>query len=510
MFSFTFSLCSNPPIPTIPHTLMPIIRASPNKYESHRKGEGKSNRASYPAHSNGGVAARANGTLESTKSKRNTLIRQSASHGNLTDEQTMDFLYNTGDRGQVKRTKSFWKFGKSDTEDIVEGMAMWKHRDLIQPEHELRMEEERIRETTLKRNKNKAKPKSREQQQQDQEKSKGRSASTGRVKEMQQNITVPIIDDHAKYQLTKAEIDQRIGKTKERYYQEDVVVGKSAERNNGKVVRDSETELGYAEDEEDMAMEDSLEEGANTLVKKGRAQNMRMKAYEGGNANLNNKQQQPNKYYDDMNMDMDERFYDDESLTQEVVVMKTLNRKEILKQYYSSGTSDTERHSSSSDPYDCIVVQDHHVMRNKNNIFNNNSTNNRKNNKNKEMTTFRGEFATTTTNKNNNSKSMMDQEHTATILPRTKLVKSSADQSMEKVGTGKKSRDATKPSDHHQAQKKKPQNVDPTSNDKRKNFEESKRNSLSSAKSYGPWYDLWGANPNNSPNNHNNTLISQK
>lgn len=231
--------------------------------------------------------------------------------------------------------------------------------------------------------------------------------------------------------------------------------------------------------------------------------------YEGGNPNLNNNQQQPNKYYDDMNMDMDERFYDDESLTQEVVVMKTLNRKEILKQYYSSGTSDTERHSSSSDPYDCIVVQDHQVMRNKNNIFNNNSTNNRKNNKNKEMTTFRGEFATTT-NKNNNSKSMMDQEHTATILPRTKLVKSSADQSMEKVGTGKKSRDANKPSDHHQSQKKKPQNVGPASNDKRKNFEESKRNSLSSAKSYGPWYDLWGANPNNSPNNHNNTLISQK
>lgn len=490
-YSFLFSVLLFYVHPSI-HPL-PIIRSSPNnKYESNRKGENK-NRASYPAQSNG-LAGKANGTLESSKSKRNTLIRQSASHGNLTDEQTMDFLYNTGDRGQVKRTKSFWKFGKSDTEDIVEGMAMWKHRDLIQPEHEMRMEEERIRETTLKRNKNKSKPKAKDPEM-EKEKVKPRSTSTGRVKEMQQNITVPIIDDHAKYQLTKAEIDQRIGKTKERYHQEDV--SKTLERNS-KVVRESETELGYAEDEDDMTMEDSLEEGGKqpTMVmhKNGRP-NLRMQAYE-GDRNLNNKL--ANKYYDDMMMSQDmedERFYDDESLTQEVVVMKTVKRKEILKQYYSSGTSDTERHSSSSDPYDCIVVQDQHLMRNKNNIFNNN-TNNRKNNKNKEMTTFRGEFAM---NKNN-----MDTEQQATKLPRTKLMKNDP---MDGLGTGKKSSREMTMAKVDQA-KKKPQNVDPKSNDKRKNFDESKRNSLSSAKSYGPWYDLWGASPNN-PNN-NNTLISQK
>lgn len=417
------------------------------------------------------------------------MIRQSSSHGNLTDEQTMDFLYNTTDRGQVKRTKSFWKFGKSDTEDIVEGMAMWKHRDLIQPEHEMRLEEERIMENTLKRNKNKSKPNKEQQQQSTKAKAKGQPNNGNRVKDMQQNITVPIIDDHAKYQLTKSEIDQRIGKTKERFYQEDNGAGKLAER-NGKVVRESETELGYAEDEDDTmtAIEDSLEQ-QQTLTKN--RQNSRMNSYE-VNHNLNNKLAQ--KYYDDMMMGQemeDERFYDDESMSQEVVVMKTVKRKEILKQYYSSGTSDTERHSSSSDPYDCIVVQDHHVTRNKNNNFNNN-TNNRKNNKNKEMTTFRGEFP-----KNN----MDNEPPTATILPRTKLVKNGVGGGGHpEVGTGKKSREMSAGGD------KKKQNVDPKIS---KNFEESKRNSLSSAKSYGPWYDLWGANANNNPNN-NKPLISQK
>lgn len=458
----------------IPNPSPAPTRSSPNKYESHKKGEGNNkNRNSY---SNGPVAAKTNGTLES-KSKRNSYIRQSSSHGNLADEQNMEFLYNT-DKGQVKRTKSFWKFGKSDTEDIVEGMAMWKHRDLIQPEEEMRMEEERIKETTLKRNKAKQQQK---QPMKKEEQQPLRSSSNSRVKEMQQNITVPIIDDHAKYQLTKSEIDQRIGKTKERFYAAEET-NKAVERVSPSkpVVRDSETELGYAEDEDDMTMEDSLE--GERMQPQNNRQNSRMKSYEVNHQQLNNKLS--SKYYDDMMMmsqEMDdERFYDDESMSQEVVVMKTVKRKEILKQYYqSSGTSDTER--SSSDPYDCIVVQDQHLPRSKNNNFNNN-TNNRKNNKNKEMTTFRSEFAM---NKNN-----MDSnggQGTGTILPRTKLMKNDP-----KDNTLKKGRDMNGTGN------KKPQNVDPKAPD-------NKRNSLSSAKSYGPWYDLWGAN-----GTQNNTLISHK
>lgn len=46
-----------------------------------------------------------------------------------------DLGYLTTDRKNgniVKRTKSFWKFGKG--EDILEGMSMWRHRDLVIPD----------------------------------------------------------------------------------------------------------------------------------------------------------------------------------------------------------------------------------------------------------------------------------------------------------------------------------------------------------------------------------------
>lgn len=424
----------------------------------------------------------------------------------------MDFLFKgNGDRGQVKRTKSFWKFGKSDAEDIVEGMAMWRHRDLIQPEHEMERFEEATETSTLKRNTNRKNSKSTKEERNKSQKSMERSgekqpqsASRSRVKEMQQNITVPMVDDHSKYQLTKAEIDQRVGKAKERFQAEDPAPLIA------KAVRDNETELDYVDEDDMLTIEDSLEEKP--------INGQRMRAYEldhtlTKNNNINSKNTYANngrhtKYYDEM--EMDERFYDDESMADEVMVMKTVKRKEILKQYYSS-TSDTERHSSSSDPYDCIVVQDHHVMRNNknNNVYQNNTNNNsmpnnRKNNKNKELTTFRSEFAMNQKNVDEGPPTM------GTILPRTKLMKNGIpDKKIEK--NGEMDSPQGKPT------KKKQQNVDPSKvNGKRKNFEESSRNSLSSAKSYGPWYDLWGGSggaPNaNGMNNHTGTknMISQK
>lgn len=60
-----------------------------------------------------------------------------ASHSNLLREnQTATLRASTLDhdepekRGIIKRTKSFWRFGKH-SEEILEGMAMWKHRDLV-------------------------------------------------------------------------------------------------------------------------------------------------------------------------------------------------------------------------------------------------------------------------------------------------------------------------------------------------------------------------------------------
>lgn len=40
-------------------------------------------------------------------------------------------------RGIIKRTKSFWKFGKSSDNEILEGMSLWQHRDLVDVQKEL-------------------------------------------------------------------------------------------------------------------------------------------------------------------------------------------------------------------------------------------------------------------------------------------------------------------------------------------------------------------------------------
>lgn len=62
-------------------------------------------------------------------------IRPSNSSGNLVDNRQLlsDDQNGTRDRkGLVKRTKSFWKFGKNSSDsEILEGMALWRHRDLV-------------------------------------------------------------------------------------------------------------------------------------------------------------------------------------------------------------------------------------------------------------------------------------------------------------------------------------------------------------------------------------------
>ena len=64
-------------------------------------------------------------------------MRPSNSSGNLTERQyisdDLDTLSTLSPerKGLVKRTKSFWRFGKSSDSEILEGMSLWKHKDLV-------------------------------------------------------------------------------------------------------------------------------------------------------------------------------------------------------------------------------------------------------------------------------------------------------------------------------------------------------------------------------------------
>lgn len=455
-------------------------------------------------------------------------MRQSTSFGNLTDEQSMEFIYRTQDRRNgnlIKRTKSFWKFGKSDDE-ILEGMAMWRHRDLVQTDNEKSAEKER--ETTLKRLRKKSLEKSTSISTNSSETLK--NVPNDSRHDSRHDLTL-ILDDGSKYPLTKSDIDQRISQQQQH---DEQIYGRTEVRptrppqkvvSRSKLLRKSYMEM----EQEDNKYNNNTE---NKRVSKPHPQpvartNKPAAAYNeppksdrrNGSPKVSSNQDiiefydtrhlEPVKLrkhaYDDADLDdsiiignnsgrhmaADNAFFDDESVNGEVV-MKTVNRQEILKQYYSSGT-DTERHSaSSSDPYDCIVVEDHLVQKE--------NEKNKQSNPKMEFSTFRGE----------DKAIEKEKSRAATLLPRTKLTKTSSKErgqqqehkrDEEYSSSNEKKRERTaadRNGKHRNGDHGRPEQDRKKSNGNNNNRSGSHDNQRpghldsDSNKSYGQWYDLWG------------------
>lgn len=273
-------------------------------------------------------------------------MKQSNSYGNLTESSRTLEPYNLDNSTTIKRNKSFWRFSKS--EDILEGMALWKHRDLVTIDGE-----HHDNEMTLKKP---VKP------------SNTLQKKTSRMEDT----------------LKKA---------------------KSVDNSEKRVSEYLNRPKSYNEQIQD---EDIYDESPK---RRNDSQPM-------------NVQSQKSKNYSRELQDTN--FYDDDSM-----FIKTVKRKEILKQYYNSSGTDTE---ISSDPYDCIVIDDHLVPATS--TFRNYAESDK-----------RGSLYSRS-NKNSNSVS-------GTLLPRTKLSKS---------GRG-------------------------DSNDDRMNTTRSQK--ASSKSNYGPWSNLW-------------------
>lgn len=256
--------------------------------------------------------------IEDTYGNKQSAMKQSNSSGNLADSsRTADHAFHI-DNTTMRRNRSFWRFSKS--EDILEGMALWKHRDLMPIGAE-----DGDKELTLK------KP------------SKNIETVSNKM-DANKSYDNTIPRERAK-SMTK-----EMNKKGSSAYQEDEIYDESPKRRN---------DLGPS---------------------KSQLKNAKSKSYS-------------EKYQD---------FYDDDD-----VVIKTVKRKEILKQYYSSGT-DTEL--SSSDPYDCIVVDDHLVP----------STSNFRN---------RSSYSTDTDKR---AKTFSHANKVSgTLLPRTKLSRSSRAETTE-------------------------------------------------------------------------------
>ena len=232
-------------------------------------------------------------------------------------------------------------------------------------------------------------------------------------------------------------------------------------------------------------------------------------------------------------------FFDDISHenTTGGMIMKTVKRKDILKQYYTSEdeSDDVEIKSTSSDPYDCIVINDHLVRKdekqrrqlhnsyqerqmefqtfhattttampqgNKKNKLNGGEQRNGngvassagKSKKHQELQDNERErererysmnnSSTLTRNSNTNANSAMNTP-TATILPRTRLMKSS---NMTSMTLERASKNKTRENGHISG------GGGGGGSDKDKNHY---------GKTYGPWYDFWDQQDQH-------TLVSQK
>lgn len=280
-----------------------------------------------------------NEDMDETYPKSSHNLKQSNSFGNLTDS-SRNIGHDFSIDSTMKRNKSFWRFSKS--EDILEGMALWKHRDLVP------IDGESIdnKETTLKK----------------------KEKQVHKIETLQKKKSV-----------TSKKMDKTVDNDK-----------------RGKDYR-SKSKKDFKGNFEDEIYDESPKK-RNDVGPNLKSQSTKAK-YD------KNQLDYSDKYSREI---QDTNFYDDE-----MMVVKTVKRKEILqniKQYYSSGT-DTEL--SSSDPYDCIIVDDHLVP----------STSTFRN---------RNSYAAPETDKRGSMYSRNSKhEISGTLLPRTKLSKSSRNEEFD-------------------------------------------------------------------------------
>lgn len=313
-------------------------------------------------------------------SKSSMNLKQSNSFGNLTDSsRTLEHGFNI-DTTTMKRNKSFWRFSKS--EDILEGMALWKHRDLVPIDVE-----NADKEMTLKKQDKQVK----------------------KMDTLQKKKKSRIEDGHNKT------MDVIISNENNKRGND---FGNRTRSFNGNYNKDHKNNFMHRDGDE------IYDESPKRRNDKGPSKSQSQKAkYEKNNKNFADKRNSRDV--------QDTNFYDDE-----VMVIKTVKRKEILKQYYSSGT-DTEL---SSDPYDCIIVDDHLVPT---------------------TSTFRNRNSYAGEPDKRNSVYKNDVAATGTLLPRTKLSKSGRNDSSEQFEI----------------------------NDSRMNT--AKSSNTASRSNFGPWSNLW-------------------
>nr|NP_729679.2 insulin receptor substrate 53 kDa, isoform A [Drosophila melanogaster]AAN11904.2 insulin receptor substrate 53 kDa, isoform A [Drosophila melanogaster] len=374
----------------------------------------------------------------------------------------------------LKRTKSFWKFGGGrNGEDILAGMSLWQHRDLVaapnleemrdRDDLERRLEEDRNGTLTKSHNSSSS---------QEKRERKDSLTSTELYGDEDENIygvspqQPPLQQQTQQHQQHQQHQQQQAQQHRSSY----------TPKSRMKIMKTIEIDIEEPTEAERMStmrrgQSQDQQQQHRKLDKQVSGTGSQHKSLTLSRTKSNQQQQQQQQFpqstdegesdeHGTLKLSDVNNFFDGEGKNNSHghgLVMKTVKRQDILKQYYTSEDeedSDAELKSTSSDPYDCIVINDHLV---------------RKDDKMRRHHQQQHQQMATNTLKKSSSK---DQDSTltrnstassgaptATILPRTRLLKSSTS-----AGNNIGNSSATL-----------------------------ERNSkgLAGNKSYGPWYDFW-------------------
>lgn len=476
--------------------------------------------------------------------------------------------------GGIKRTKSFWKFGGGRHDDILAGMSLWQHRDLVATPNVEELRDEGYRTTSSKmesekemeRNDTLTKTNSNHSTS-SQEKRTGTGGSggggggngSGSVGVRKESITSMEMydDDENIYGLTPMVREPMLNRSGGNNFtpKSRMKIMKTIEidiENPGENERLSTIKRNQKEYRENLTNRNSMNESGkkqqNSMHNRNPSQggNTKKSSSNVQQSKSNNSNQNRNSQAADMfpsteseageseldngtlKMSDVNNFFDTNNNSGGGIIMKTVKRKDILKQYYTSedDSDDPEIKSTSSDPYDCIVINDHLVRRDEKqrramhalqqehqmefqtfrattssttaSAMNQNGSaatmnNSKKKSERHQQSERDGERERTT---NRSSKSYQDNQEpqmrqysdstltrhqsnsalstpTATILPRTRLMKSS---NMSSMTLERNSTSSAQKSLH--------------SNNERDNHRMS-ASDKHYGKTYGPWYDFW-------------------
>ncbi|KOB69067.1 Uncharacterized protein OBRU01_17362, partial [Operophtera brumata] len=245
------------------------------------------------------------------------------SNGYLTDDQQLmlrNMLDMDKDSQKVKRTKSFWKFGRTTSDEIMEGMSLWEHRDIV--------------DTVPQYKKN----------------------LFGKIKkELRPAPEVPDVRKQA-----TPEKSQQSETTVVQTRPKETIDRKEMNLPNG-VIRQAKS-LNSIQNEDQNKVRNGMEGYQhNQMNKKSMSEKSIVEEKHEDFAPRNESRHSDLTNTSTIKTNFENSFYNDE--TGEGFVMKTVKRREILQRYDNDSSSDVNSVASSTDPYDCIIVDDHMTLR---------------------------------------------------------------------------------------------------------------------------------------------------